>query len=253
MTKPKGRNHNLRDKLSDATLERWRSDSPSISDEQFYELTKDLRLAPGEPGPWPGFSPAEREAIRLALPGATENGVADLIDYISMIVHFDEFDINERVPVERAIAKDLEDEIKALNAALHGINARIADRYDDDDDPAPTYRVAEAARDCLEAYKAHLLRMLKMRRNSTERLAASMRPSAEKFFQNRLYDRVDNAWRKSGGEVDYGEKYRAFFEAIVIPIYRDPWVRSVHGVAPSKGMFKSHVDAVRKKGAKVRR
>lgn len=266
MTKRKGTDEHLRFKKSGAQLsaireslradrERLRATShpylPDITDEQFFELTKKQRLAPGEPPPWPGYTSEERETILAALPGATKEYIIDLIERAEMVVRIPELDINEIYHVIRNLVGARDNELNDIDKAIRTLRGRVTDMNDiisNGDYPDPIHNSAASALHALEIYREHLCEERDDLINEVTYLRSHQRPSAENLFKKMLFGLVEKTWRHAGGTVDFGDDYEKFFRAIVDPPFHDPWVRRVNGVAPSEGMFKNHVDAVRKRG-----
>lgn len=254
MTKRKGTDEYLRFKMSDAKLlamrESLRSQLPNLTDEQFFELTKEQRLAPGDPPPWGGYTVDERVAILAALPRVEEEYVAELIASMEMRVRIPELDINELSKVTNQLADARDRELRDLNNPIRALKGRIADMRDiiaDGDAPEPIHYAAVAALQALETYRDHLSEEYDNIFKENSALRSRQRPGAENIFKKMLFGAVEREWRRSGGTVDFGDDYKRFFRAIVDPPFRDPWVQRVNGVAPADGMFKAHVEAVRKR------
>ncbi|MBB6309696.1 hypothetical protein [Xanthobacter tagetidis] len=254
MTKRKGTGEHLRSKMSDAQLsvmrESLRSKLPNLTDEQFYELTKKLRCRPGDPPPWGGYTTDERAAIFSALPGAEEGYVAELISCIEMTVRIPVLDINEMSKVTNQLARATERELRNLGNPMLALEDRIADVRDiiaNGDRPDPIHYAAMTALKALETYRDHLRDEYESLLKEFSATRNRLRPSAQNLFKKTLFDVVEWEWRRSGKSVDFSDDYERFFGSIVDPPFRDPWVQRVNGVAPTDGMFKAHVEAVRKR------
>ena len=255
MTKRKGTDDDLRGKLSDEALAKMRAGLPQVSAEQFDELTRHLRLAPGEPEPWAGYTTEEREAIRIALPGATAEMIIDLVERVESMVRGSEADINTLSGAASGAVATRDRELKSLVEPIRALKWRVADMRDivgDGDQPEPIHRAAATALKALENYRTLLCEERDEIAETAQEFASRLRPNRENIFQKMLFEHVARAWKRSGYKVNFGQDYRMFFESIVMPIYVSPWVQQVKGVAPSATMFKAHVQSVQKWGSPER-
>lgn len=195
---------------------------------------------------WPGYTENQLSIIKGHWIG-TSGGLESLLHFLTMEVTIGEIDPNNMQLVERCLRKDRDIELKQINETINILDRHVSEHEDllaNGEEPGLVERSAVLARRALSAYRDALARELE---NIVEG-AGGFRPSRQNWFQHCFFDRIGRAWQAAGGTVDFGRKYADFWGAVVGPVFADPWVREVHGVALAEGTFKAHVEAFRDRG-----
>lgn len=201
----------------------------------------------GEDQPrWPGYTESQLSIIKGRWIGTTD-GLESLLHFLTMEVTIGEIDPNDMKLVEMCLRKERDIELRHINETIKILDRRVAENEDllaNGEEPGLVERSAMRAWRALSAYRDALAR----EPDNTAEGAGGFRPSRQNWFQHCFFDRIGRAWQAAGGTVDFGRKYADFWDAVVGPVFADPWVREVHGVALAEGTFKAHVEAFRDRG-----
>jgi hypothetical protein len=197
-------------------------------------------------GSWTGYSDQELAAIRQALPTPVSddcfnNEIEHLLD---AILRPAEWRVRDIARATSSIADELEQERSIIGRALAVLSARASADFDPHDGQSLVGNRAAIAEASLHAFLDALDRERRVNEEygkALDAMPASTVSNNFRPFQDRLLKATAASWRRMGGSVSFKKEYRAFFDAVVVPVLSSPSIKARHNARLTDGMFRTHV------------
>jgi hypothetical protein len=232
-----------------------------LTDEEFASLSAKLARTPVTEGGkvideflkgiprfdgWKGYTEGQLGAIRQAIPApVSDDRFNDEIHhFLEAIRQPDEWRVRDVAKAARDVDKELEQDRDAIERALAVLAARANRDSDWHDRRSLVGNRAAIAEAFLHAFLDALDRERRVNEDygtALDAIPAGAVSNNFRPFQDRLLKATATFWQRMGGTINYKKNYRAFFEAVVMPVVSSPSIMRRHGVAWSDGMFHAHV------------